>query len=151
MSELGSLRSRPYMSRTDTIAGALTLAFAMALPFLFGFDDKITGVTLQVGIYMILALGLNIVVGTTGLLDLGYVIFFATGAVLSAWLFTLTRTETGIDWPIDVDYDVEGPLLLGWPGSIFLVSTRERSRERAATFAQSVEIRLPTLALVTER
>ena len=34
----------------------------------------------QVGIFVALALGLNIVVGLAGLLDLGYVAFFAVGA-----------------------------------------------------------------------
>ena len=37
-------------------------------------------VATQVGIFVALALGLNIVVGLAGLLDLGYVAFFAVGA-----------------------------------------------------------------------
>jgi branched-chain amino acid transport system permease protein len=37
-----------------------------------------------VGVYILLALGLNIVVGQTGLLDLGYVAFFAVGAYTTA-------------------------------------------------------------------
>jgi branched-chain amino acid transport system permease protein len=37
-------------------------------------------------LYVILALGLNIVVGYAGLLDLGYVAFYALGAYLYAWL-----------------------------------------------------------------
>ncbi len=37
-------------------------------------------------LYIILALGLNIVVGYAGLLDLGYVAFYALGAYLYAWL-----------------------------------------------------------------
>jgi len=41
-----------------------------------------------VGIYILLALGLNIVVGLTGLLDLGYVAFFAVGAYTAAKLTT---------------------------------------------------------------
>ncbi len=41
-----------------------------------------------VGIYVLLALGLNIVVGQTGLLDLGYVAFFAVGAYTTATLTT---------------------------------------------------------------
>ena len=40
------------------------------------------------GIYILLALGLNIVVGLTGLLDLGYVAFFAVGAYTTAKLTT---------------------------------------------------------------
>jgi branched-chain amino acid transport system permease protein len=39
---------------------------------------------LQIGIYAALALGLNIVVGQAGLLDLGYVAFFAAGAYVWA-------------------------------------------------------------------
>ena len=39
-----------------------------------------------VGVYVLLALGLNIVVGHTGLLDLGYVAFFAVGAYTTAKL-----------------------------------------------------------------
>ena len=41
-----------------------------------------------VGIYMVLALGLNIVVGAAGLLDLGYVAFYAVGAYTTATLTT---------------------------------------------------------------
>ncbi|MEA3056817.1 MAG: branched-chain amino acid transport system ATP-binding protein [Actinomycetota bacterium] len=39
-----------------------------------------------IGVYVLLALGLNIVVGQTGLLDLGYVAFFAVGAYSTAKL-----------------------------------------------------------------
>src|SRR5262249_7960875 len=39
-----------------------------------------------VGIYVLLGLGLNIVVGLAGLLDLGYVAFFAVGAYTVALL-----------------------------------------------------------------
>ena len=46
-----------------------------------------------VGIYVLLALGLNIVVGAAGLLDLGYVAFYAVGAYTTAML----TTEAG--WP----------------------------------------------------
>jgi branched-chain amino acid transport system permease protein len=39
-----------------------------------------------VGVYILLALGLNVVVGLTGMLDLGYVAFFAVGAYATAKL-----------------------------------------------------------------
>ena len=39
----------------------------------------------QIGIYALLALGLNIVVGFAGLLDLGYVAFYALGAYITAY------------------------------------------------------------------
>ena len=41
-----------------------------------------------VGVYVLLAVGLNVVVGLTGLLDLGYVAFFAVGAYTTAKLTT---------------------------------------------------------------
>ena len=42
-------------------------------------------VIVSIGVYIMLALGLNIVVGFAGLLDLGYVAFFALGAYAVAW------------------------------------------------------------------
>jgi len=45
-------------------------------------------------LYVLLALGLNIVVGFAGLLDLGYVAFFAVGAYMYALLASPHLTET---------------------------------------------------------
>ena len=39
----------------------------------------------QIGIYVLLAIGLNVVVGFAGLLDLGYIAFFAIGAYSDAY------------------------------------------------------------------
>lgn len=44
------------------------------------FPDKFLGLSIMMGIYMIQTLGLNITVGFTGLLILGYAGFFAVGA-----------------------------------------------------------------------
>jgi branched-chain amino acid transport system permease protein len=43
-------------------------------------------VAFVMAIYVMMALGLNIVVGYAGLLDLGYVAFYAIGAYTAAWL-----------------------------------------------------------------
>ena len=48
-----------------------------------------------VGIYVILGLGLNVVVGMAGLLNLGYVAFFAIGSYTVAML---TAPQYGIEW-----------------------------------------------------
>ena len=60
------------------------------LPFLFfPWIDKNTyhvDLMTQVGIYVLLAMGLNVVVGFTGLLNLGYAAFFAIGAYTYALL-----------------------------------------------------------------
>jgi branched-chain amino acid transport system permease protein len=66
------------------IAG-VALVIAVLLPLFFnplsGFiDDSTTALA-----YVVMALGLNIVVGFAGLLDLGYVAFFALGAYTIGW------------------------------------------------------------------
>ena len=58
------------------------------LPFLvgLGLGNAWVRVLDFVLLYMLLAIGLNIVVGYAGLLDLGYIAFYALGAYLYAWL-----------------------------------------------------------------
>jgi len=48
-------------------------------------------------LYIMLALGLNIVVGYAGLLDLGYIAFYAVGAYLYA---LLASPQFGLHWPV---------------------------------------------------
>ena len=48
-------------------------------------------------LYIMLALGLNIVVGYAGLLDLGYIAFFAVGAYNYA---LLSSPQFGLHWPV---------------------------------------------------
>ena len=68
---------------------ALALAILLGLPPLLGErGGYIFEVADIVGIYIIMGLGLNIVVGFAGLLDLGYVAFFAIGAYTMAVLTT---------------------------------------------------------------
>jgi ABC-type branched-subunit amino acid transport system permease subunit len=67
-----------------TLLVAFLIFYPVLDPFLFGFGTigRLSQYT-DAGYYVILALGLNIVVGFAGLLDLGYVAFFAIGAY--AW------------------------------------------------------------------
>lgn len=63
----------------------IVLALIIATPYLIGAVEKTSNFALlsQINralIYVVLALGLNIVVGFAGLLDLGYAAFFAIGA-----------------------------------------------------------------------
>jgi branched-chain amino acid transport system permease protein len=65
---------------------AALFAIAAAIPLFFGpLDGKIDDATIALA-YVVMALGLNIVVGFAGLLDLGYVAFFAIGAYTMGWL-----------------------------------------------------------------
>jgi branched-chain amino acid transport system permease protein len=90
------LDSLPDQSRLAVkIGGFILLAlFLFVLPQIAGrFVSDVLG---TVGIYILLGLGLNIVVGYAGLLDLGYVAFFAIGAYLTA-MFTSPSAFTGGD------------------------------------------------------
>jgi branched-chain amino acid transport system permease protein len=71
-----------YVSRIPTWlrAGLLGLALLVLMPGIGAVNGYYLEVATQVGIFAALALGLNIVVGLAGLLDLGYVAFFAVGA-----------------------------------------------------------------------
>src|SRR4029077_1787630 len=66
-----------------TLAG---IALAIALPFLPGSSRYLIDLGTTVLIYVMLGWGLNIVVGLAGLLDLGYVAFYAVGAYTFALL-----------------------------------------------------------------
>jgi branched-chain amino acid transport system permease protein len=66
------------------LTAGLVLA-AMAIPFLAP-NEYVMGVIARICLYSILALGLNIVVGFAGLLDLGYVAFFGIGSYTYALL-----------------------------------------------------------------
>jgi branched-chain amino acid transport system permease protein len=61
-------------------AGLLGVALLVLMPGIGYVNGYYLEVATQVGIFAALALGLNIVVGLAGLLDLGYVAFFAVGA-----------------------------------------------------------------------
>jgi branched-chain amino acid transport system permease protein len=67
-------------------AMALTLlAGGVALPFLVSEAGDFMNASVIALAYVVMALGLNIVVGFAGLLDLGYVAFYALGAYCVGW------------------------------------------------------------------
>ncbi len=68
-----------------------------------------------VGMYVLMALGLNIVVGKSGLLDLGYVAFFAIGAYTAGILGTKTHLNTWEILPLGMAAAMLAGVLLGLP------------------------------------
>jgi len=79
----------------NTLLYAIGMVVVLALPLLLQTQGnawvRIADIAL---LYVMLALGLNIVVGYAGLLDLGYVAFFAIGAYLFALLGSPHLTDT---------------------------------------------------------
>jgi branched-chain amino acid transport system permease protein len=69
-------------TRYAVYAGALVLAVIIPM-HISGYWQGV--LVQQIGIYVLLTLGLNVVVGFAGLLDLGYVAFYAIGAYTAAY------------------------------------------------------------------
>jgi ABC-type branched-subunit amino acid transport system permease subunit len=63
------------------IVGALGLFYPPMLP-----SHWQNVLVVQIGVFVLLALGLNVVVGWAGLLDLGYIAFYEVGAYTTAYL-----------------------------------------------------------------
>jgi branched-chain amino acid transport system permease protein len=74
----------------DWAWGLVFLALALLYPYildqLLAEPDDLLDASISTLGYIIMALGLNIVVGFAGLLDLGYVAFYAIGAFVIGWL-----------------------------------------------------------------
>lgn len=70
------------------VAAFAVLLLAIVFPLFF---DPLSGfmtTTIQALAFVVMALGLNVMVGFAGLLDLGYVAFFAIGAYTSGWVMS---------------------------------------------------------------
>jgi branched-chain amino acid transport system permease protein len=89
------------------------LVFAVCFPYLF--DTYQTNVMTTALMYVVLGLGLNIVVGVAGLLDLGFVAFYAVGA----YSYALLNLHFGLGFwavlPIGALMAAMFGILLGFP------------------------------------
>lgn len=86
----------PERARGNLIAFAIVGALTLVLPMLVG--GIVNELLANVGLFVLLALGLNIVVGLAGILDLGYVAFFAVGGYTTAILTSDNRGDSWPDW-----------------------------------------------------
>ena len=82
MARLDRARLAPWWQKA--LVGLL-IVIAILLPFLFGQTSGFMNATIIAVAYAVMSLGLNIVVGFAGLLDLGYVAFYALGAYSLGW------------------------------------------------------------------
>jgi len=110
--------SLSFVSSINTSIVLTTLVVALLIVPVF-LNDYYRDVLTLTCIYIVLALGLNIMVGQAGLLNLGYVAFYAVGA----YTYAILSTTLGLSF---------------WPGLIVGAST-------AAAFA--LLLGLPTLKL----
>ncbi len=93
--------------RNSWLWGAAGVAVYLVTPQILGKSLSETAVT--VGLFLVLGLGLNIVVGQAGMLDLGYVAFFAVGAYGIAMLTSPFRPA---QWIPQLDFWVALPIVV---------------------------------------
>jgi branched-chain amino acid transport system permease protein len=97
------------------VLGALVLPSEQIGGFMSPYTDWGTLLFFPIGGYILLAIGLNVVVGYAGLLDLGYVAFFAIGA------YTMAVLGTKFGWgfweilPVGILITALSGILLGAP------------------------------------
>jgi branched-chain amino acid transport system permease protein len=99
-------------------AGIALLGAAIILPFIPGVDRRIVDLAILMLTYIMLGWGLNIVVGLAGLLDLGYVAFYAVGAysyaLLSTVYFPLWFGDAITPWTFWLVLPIAGLLAACW-------------------------------------
>ena len=76
---------------------AVAVGVSALVPFISS-SDYVIRVAVNTVLFALLALGLNVVVGWAGLLDLGYVAFYGFGAYLYAML---SSDQFGLHWPAE--------------------------------------------------
>ena len=103
------------------VARLALLAFVIALPVLeiplldTPKSDFASVLFYPIGIYVLVAIGLNIVVGMAGLLDLGYVAFFAIGAYAMALLGVNAGWPFWAILPVAIIVSMAAGVALGTP------------------------------------
>jgi len=126
--------TRGWFARQPSWVRAIVVLVMAVLAYLLPYADSVPLIGPQIvtqGIdwpsalfnmsyYVLLALGLNVVVGFAGLLDLGYVGFFAVGAYVTAMLtspdsFLHTQWAWLAAVPVALAVTMLAGLLLGWP------------------------------------
>jgi branched-chain amino acid transport system permease protein len=106
-----SLATSPLL----TWIGWGALGVSLVLPIVFSDNRYVVDTATTVLIYVMLGWGLNVVVGLAGLLDLGYVAFYAVGA------YTYGVLATQLGWTFWQALPVAGAMaatfgvILGWP------------------------------------
>ncbi|MBK7676038.1 MAG: high-affinity branched-chain amino acid ABC transporter permease LivM [Candidatus Accumulibacter sp.] len=106
-----SLTTSPLL----TWIGWGALGVSLVLPIVFSDNRYVVDTATTVLIYVMLGWGLNVVVGLAGLLDLGYVAFYAVGA------YTYGVLATQLGWTFWQALPVAGAMaaafgvILGWP------------------------------------
>jgi branched-chain amino acid transport system permease protein len=116
-----SWRTLPWVGKYVIPLGILALAFTFpyytghmfTIPIFGEFPSTETAVYMIV--FIMMAVGLNMVVGYAGLLDLGYVAFYAVGAYTAAWFASLQFPTVKFHFgAVGIDKSMEGIHVSVW-------------------------------------
>ena len=100
---------RAHVRDPNPIAYALMFLAAVFFPVVVQFatngnGDYLVGLAADGGVYMLMAIGLNVVVGFAGLLDLGYAAFFAIGSYTYAILASAHMSGTAFGHAVHIPF-----------------------------------------------
>jgi len=104
-----------WLGAASRFAAPALLIFALLVPVIFYHNRYLLDLGILVLTYVMLGWGLNIVVGLAGLLDLGYVAFYAVGAYSYALLSTQLGLSFWICLPLAGIFAAFWGILLGFP------------------------------------
>jgi branched-chain amino acid transport system permease protein len=109
--------TRPLARGLSTVSRATLVGLLLTGLTAFGLaaDDYLLDIGVLVGVYTILGLGLSIVIGQAGLLDLGYIAFYAIGAYWTALLGTHFGVNFWILLPTSAVLAAVFGVVLGYP------------------------------------
>jgi branched-chain amino acid transport system permease protein len=111
------------------IVNILLLLCIAALPFtLDQFQNSVMGL---VFIFAMMGLGLNIVVGFAGLLDLGYVAFFAIGAYVYAFISAPSSSQAITNMLVSIGISPASPIMSFWMAIPFTMASSRAGRRAA--------------------
>jgi branched-chain amino acid transport system permease protein len=115
--------SLPTPWRIGALGAFIVLLYSLPgleLPLISTPDTDFTSVLFLCAVYVLVAVGLNVVIGLAGLLDLGYIGFYAVGAYTMAILGSpnspvVVKYPWVVCIPIAIAVAMLSGLILGWP------------------------------------
>jgi branched-chain amino acid transport system permease protein len=139
--------------RNEGLALALLAVLLLLFPFTQEGNTFWIQVTAQAGLFVLAALGLNIVVGSAGLLDLGYVAFFGIGAYTAALTGNALLTNVNFHIPFLLVVFIVAPAVAAFFGVLLGAPTLRLRGDYLAIvtlgFGEIVRITLNNLDPIT--
>jgi branched-chain amino acid transport system permease protein len=92
----------------------LVILLSLMIPYVVQ-SNYAMRIIIYIGLYIVLALGLNVVMGFTGLLNIGHAAFYATGAYTTAILMTKFGISFWLTLPVGMAIGISLGLIIGFP------------------------------------